>query len=61
MTFFTGSPASGWTRNFRLDYIELPSVYNFNRNIVMLETMFHEILFHKTLFLFALFMKIFVH
>ena len=24
MTFFTGSPASGWTRNFRLDSIELP-------------------------------------
>ena len=24
MTFFTGSPATGWTRNFRLDYIELP-------------------------------------
>ena len=24
MTFFTGSSASGWTRNFRLDYIELP-------------------------------------
>ena len=24
MTFFTGSPASGWTRNFRLDYVELP-------------------------------------
>ena len=24
MTFFTGSPASGWTRNFRLEYIELP-------------------------------------
>ena len=24
MTFFTGSPASGWTRNFRPDYIELP-------------------------------------
>ena len=24
MTFFTGSPASGWTRTFRLDYIELP-------------------------------------
>ena len=23
MTFFTGSPASGWTRNFRLDYVEL--------------------------------------
>ena len=23
MTFFSGSPASGWTRNFRLDYIEL--------------------------------------
>ena len=24
MTFFTGSPASGWTRNFRLDYVEPP-------------------------------------
>ena len=24
MTFFTGSPASGWTRTFRLDYVELP-------------------------------------
>ena len=24
MTFFSGFPASGWTRNFRLDYIELP-------------------------------------
>ena len=24
MTFFSGSPASGWTRNSRLDYIELP-------------------------------------
>ena len=24
MTFFTGSPASRWTRNFGLDYIELP-------------------------------------
>ena len=24
MTFFSGSPASNWTRNFRLDYIELP-------------------------------------
>ena len=23
MAFFSGSPASGWTRNFRLDYIEL--------------------------------------
>ena len=23
MTFFNGSPANGWTRNFRLDYIEL--------------------------------------
>ena len=23
-TFFSGSPASGWTRNFRLDCIELP-------------------------------------
>ena len=24
MTFFSVSPASGWTRNFRVDYIELP-------------------------------------
>ena len=24
MTFFTGSPASGWTHNFRLHYVELP-------------------------------------
>ena len=24
MTFFTGSLASGWTRSFRLDYVELP-------------------------------------
>ena len=24
MTFFNSSPGSGWTRNFRLDYIELP-------------------------------------
>ena len=24
ITFFSGFPASGWTRNFRLDYIELP-------------------------------------
>ena len=24
MIFFTGSPASGWTRNFCLDYVELP-------------------------------------
>ena len=24
MIFFSGYPASGWTRNFRLDYIELP-------------------------------------
>ena len=24
MTFFNGSPANGWTRNCRLDYIELP-------------------------------------
>ena len=23
-TFFNGSPASGWTRKFRVDYIELP-------------------------------------
>ena len=24
MTFFFGSPTSGWSRNFHLDYIELP-------------------------------------
>ena len=24
MTFFTGSPASGWTGSFSLDYVELP-------------------------------------
>ena len=24
MTFFSGCPASGWTRHFRIDYIELP-------------------------------------
>ena len=38
MTFFTGSSATDWTRNFRLDYIELPrvSLNNFNRNIIML-------------------------
>ena len=24
VTFFSGSSASGWTRNFRLDYVELP-------------------------------------
>ena len=28
ITFFNGSPASGWTRNFRVDYIQLP-VFNF--------------------------------
>ena len=35
MTFITGSPTSGWTRTFRLDYIELPrvSLTNVNRNI----------------------------
>ena len=30
LTFFSGCPASGWIRNFRLDYIELPCVYNFS-------------------------------
>ena len=24
VTIFSGSPASGWTQNFRLDYVELP-------------------------------------
>ena len=35
MTFFTASPASGWTRNFRLDYIELPwgRLIDYNHNI----------------------------
>ena len=35
MTFFTGSPASGWTFNFRLDNVELPrdNLYNFNHNV----------------------------
>ena len=28
-------PASGWTRNFSLDYVELPRVNIFNRNIIM--------------------------
>ena len=41
MTFFTASPTSGWTRNFRLDYVEL--VYNFNRNIIMLLIMVYRI------------------
>ena len=38
MTFFNGSPACGWTRTFRLDYLELPwvSLCNFNRNIIIL-------------------------
>ena len=35
MAFFTGCPASGWTRTFRLDYIELTWIRlsNFNNNI----------------------------
>ena len=38
MTFFTGSPTNGWTRNFRLDYVELPCVIlnDYNHNIIML-------------------------
>ena len=36
MTFFNGSPTSGLTRSFCLDYVELPWVYNFNRYIIML-------------------------
>ena len=38
MTFFTGFLASGWTRNFRFDYIKLPwaRLNNCNRNIIML-------------------------
>ena len=47
MTFFTSSPASGWTRNFRLDYIELPKVCF----IIVTVNIAKEIMFHKTLFL----------
>ena len=38
VTFFSRSPTSDWTRNFRLDYIEQPrvSLYNVNRNIITL-------------------------
>ena len=38
MTFFTWFPVSGWTRNFRFDYVELPwaSLNNFNRYIIMI-------------------------
>ena len=50
MTFFTSSPASGWIRNFRLKYVELPRVCNFNRNTVMLSIMFYEIYFIKHYF-----------
>ena len=35
MTLFTGSPASGWTRNFRLDYIERESVQIISTMIFM--------------------------
>ena len=38
MTFFNGSSARGWTRTFRLDYIELSrmSLNKFSHNIIML-------------------------
>ena len=38
MKFFSGSPAIGWIRNFRLDYIELlwVSLNDYNHNIIML-------------------------
>ena len=51
MTFFSGSPVSGWTRNFRLDYIELllVSLYNCNGNIAK-EIMFYELYFIKLYF-----------
>ena len=45
MTFVTGSPTSGWRRNFRLDYVELLCVYNFNRNIIMLLIMLYGMYF----------------
>ena len=34
MTIFSGSPASGWTRTFRVYCIELPYVSFYNCNIV---------------------------
>ena len=54
MTFFTGSPATGWTRNFRLDDVELPWVYNFNRNIKMVLVMLYGIYFIKHFFIMSL-------
>ena len=44
---FLWFPASGWTRNFRLDYIELPEVCF----IIVTVNIGEEIMFHKTLFL----------
>ena len=44
MRFFTGSPASDWTRNLRFDYyVQLLWLYNFNRNIIMVLIMLYEI------------------
>ena len=50
MTFFTGSPTSGWKRNFCLDYVKLPWVYNFNRNKIMLLIRLYWIYFIKHYF-----------
>ena len=47
---FLWFPASGWTRNFRLDYIELQwvNLNNVNRYIIMLLIMFLWNIFHKS-------------
>ena len=51
MTYFNDSPASGWTRTFRLDYIELPwvSLNNSNSNIY---ASYNAFINHYNLFLF---------
>ena len=35
ISFFSGSPTSGWTGNFRLDYIELPWVSLKIKNLIL--------------------------
>ena len=52
--FFSGFPASGWTRNFCLDYIELLKVCF----IIVTVNISKEIIFHKTLFLQPIFVNI---
>ena len=43
MTFFTVLPASGWTRNFRLGYIELPCV-SFNNNTITSQALYVRVI-----------------